>query len=366
MWNVDGELIQVEVGSNVVKAFTQSDRRGLFGKIMGQNPPPEGQLLVEYTKKFREQLSKENIYLPTIHFTDSSDIGINNFKVYVGIEYYIGDITKENLFDVISYLIGRYQIEDTSCDSIKRILDEGVEKILAKNFQDAVLDFAKVYYWSSLVNGCEQELVKATLNIGGINLINNRIDGAEEAAKRACVIVSKDYFQNPYLRYFSYNFSANILAMQNKISEAAKYYNIAYQNIKMTRDIYYCTNVLFSMASMKLLLKSYKEAAEILDAIVESIKDDDSFGKGILIELYEFRSFVSNLTVASLENKYLELQERYLKISKSFLTKAYDTILTVAVKVGPFAVSSFIGALVGGDKINNYQSGDKNTIIIKK
>lgn len=367
MWNVDGDLLQVEVGSNVVKMFTEKDKRGILKKFFGQDPPPQAQLLIEYTKKFREVLAEKNVYLPPIKYFDSSELGVNNFKVYVGIEYYEGDITKDNLFDILDFLIQRYQIEDKTKAGIMNIFDQGVHNLIARNYQNAVLDFSKVYYWSSLVDHCEQELVKATLNIAGIELLNYRIENAELSVKRACVIVSKEYYHDPYLRCYTYNFRANLLAKQNKIKDATEYYKLAYDSIKNTADVPLSVNVLFNLATMYLLAQQYQEAADLIDYIVQVIKYNDSFGKGVLADLYEFRVYLSNLTLASLEDKYQNLLKQYQDLSKNFILKAYDSALAVIVKVGPYVVSTLVGALISGDVTNNFNqmnNSGTNTIYL--
>ncbi len=368
MWNVDGDLLQIEVGSNVVSMFTEKDKRGIINKFFGQAPPPQAQLLIEYTKKIREVLAEKDVYLPPIKYFDSTELNVNDFKIYIGIEYYEGDITKVNLFDILDFLIQRYQIDNKTNKGIKKIFDQGVNNLIARNYQNAVLNFSKVYYWSSLIDNCEQDLVKATLNIAGIELLNYRLENAELSAQRACVIVSKDYFHDPYLRCYSYNFRANILAKQNRINEAMNYYKMAYDSIKNTNDVHLSVNVLFNLATMNLFVQRYHEAADIIDHIVQAIKNNDTFGKGVIADLYEFRVYLSNLTLVSLEDKYQGLLKQYQDLSKNFILKAYDSALAVIVGVGPYVVSALVGALLSGDVNNTFSqtsNSGTNTIYLK-
>lgn len=100
----------MEVGTNVIKRFTERDTRGIFELILGSNTPSEGGLFCTQAEQLHQKLSSQNIYLPAIRFTNSDSLSPNQFIVYVGVKNFFGDITQHDLFGTLRDLIIQNQI----------------------------------------------------------------------------------------------------------------------------------------------------------------------------------------------------------------------------------------------------------------
>lgn len=108
---------------------------------------------------------------------------------------------------------------------------------------------------------------------------------------------------------------------------------------------------------------AYKECIGILDRIVSYIKSTDDYNKELLIQIYEMRAFIADTTIEELKTRLDELQKKYDYLSRSFLLKTQNTLLTVISECGPYIISTFIGHLLGRNKTyNNYYVNQHDNI----
>lgn len=366
MWNINGKLIQLEMGSNVIKAYTPADKRNLLDLMFGQSPPQAGKLLFSQEQQLRKVLTEQGIPLPEIEYSLSADIGSNMYRAHIGIVYYLGDYTVENPFNVIVSWLKRFHMRELTSKNISNLLRQGSEKLVKRDIQSSLYDFAQVYYCASLNPEFCTQLVSAALNICAIEAINGKFDDALNSARRACSIANSGGFYDPYLKYHSNNWMAGILAKTNNLADALKCYINAYSVIKETNEQELKISALWNVACLSIQCNNFQQSVQALDMIVDISKNDSrvNLSKEFFTCLYEFKSFILSLTISRLQQDYTVLKRECEKMSSNFLYKIGDTALTIVLKSGPALLGAWAGSLLSGNKITQINTSGSNVCVI--
>lgn len=363
MWDINKGLIQIEVGSGVIRQFTRKDTRGAVQKLLGASAPQAGELFVPETERLRKELQEQNVYFPSVHYTDNDELQPNQFIIYIGIESFFGDITKQNLIELLRNVVSERQIKDPSPQTVRDIFAEGVQYYQEKDYNRAAPEFARTYYWGSILN-CQDEVVNSIINMGTIMLVNNRVEDAQLYAESACVRVEDPSFFNLNLRFNTHNFLANVYWLMGKRELAAENYEKAVVDVKYSEDIAVTVFALWNAANAHMGTGNYTRSSALLDNIFSLIYDDEHFSKGTVQSLYKLRAMVSDQHIMQLQKQNYELTQQIQELNNSFSIGLKGTVVTFMQNSGPMLLQTFGGWLIGSlshIEINNHS---KNNVSI--
>lgn len=364
MFQYDSNLIQVEFGTKALQALSSKDTRGILDKLAGQRAPEWADDLIRATNQLRNKLMQDGILVPAVLLSPAPELPPNVFRITLGVVASDYDVYKDNYLAALESGIRAYHVPNLSRKQVVSLLDKSLFYMLQKKFQEAMETFMRVYYLASIVEHSTARVV-SLINMAGICLINRKCEGAYVAARQAQMLVEKEGFYDPYLKFCAHKMIANVLALNNNYEDSVQLFYQAFLDVEHLGEDKYIIDALYNEASLLLLMDSYKECANVLDQIVSYIKNSNEYDKDILLRLYEMRAFIGDSTVEQLKAKLDDLKKNYDELSSSFLLKAQDAVLTIACKCGPCLITTFAGAIIGGDKdITVNQSNVKGNNII--
>lgn len=352
MFHFDDQLIQIQLGSQAYELLRTRDNRGFFEKLAGVKAPEWTKDLKQQAALLREACDKKGIILPGILFSTDTEMPVYQFRITMGVEDFAGDIRKDDLFELLVLRLNSYQIPDPTKEGVKNLCDAAIGKVLKKDFQEAMNLLLRLYYWSTLL-GCQKERVISLLNMAGISLLNNKLGGVVTTVQQALLIVEKPDFYDPYLKYHAHICGGNLFALHEEYALSVRYFEQAEQDIIPSGEIGYLVDALYNEASVLMAMGEYQKCSNILDKIVTYIRNRDDYGKEILLQLYEMRMLVSDLTVMQLQQKLDVLMEEYTRLSRSFLSKVGESVVAIVSQCGPYLVTAYAGSLMGGTYIYN-------------
>lgn len=361
MWDINGGLIQIEVGMNVSAKYTAADRRGILDRLWGVNGPEEGDLLIVETQKLRQELAEQNIILPPVAYRGNTDLQPDDFIIYVGIEQMAGNIRKNDLLGCLKDLILSKQISDASPDGVRKIFQDGVELFNNKHYSEAVPCFILSYYWGMIL-GCNDEVINTIINVGGINLVNNQVEGALMNARHACLLAENSRCYNPYLKYYAHNFLANMYWLQNERGAAVECYQKAVADVQFVEDLQLYVFALWNSANAFFWTGDFASCKNYLDEIYGLISDHDDYPKAVISELFSFRALVSDVQIEMLKEQNQNLQKQCNSLSMSLSNWMKQDISKVVKQYGPNLLCCFFGALCNL-QINNHSFNNNNNNI---
>lgn len=359
MFEFDAQLIQVELGSKAIEAFKPKDTRGILEKLAGQMPPGWADDLIRATNNLKDKLKADGIDLPDVLFIPSPEHPPNTFRISLGVAGENFDVFKDNYLNNLEKKVRAYHIPDLTKEKVNRLLNEIFGLVMQKKFQEAMELLMHVYYLSSLTEH-EAARIISLLNMGGICLLNNKLNEACVVVQQAQLLADKESFYDPYLKFYTHKMNANLAALYNNYKASSELFEQAFADIEPSGESGYMIDTLYNKATVLIQMGAYKECTGVLDRIVSYIKYSNDYNKEILLRLYEMRAFIADTTIEELNSNLDKLQKNYDCLSRNFLLKSQDTLLTVVSKCGPFLITTFMGALMSGDEIINHNEYNVN------
>ena len=349
MFKFDSNLVQVELGDNAFQVLSTKDTRGFWGVLVGEAPPGWADDLIRKTNALQKKLEAEGIVLPQVLFIHASELPPNIFRISLGVGGDDFDVHKDDYAAALEKKVRAYHVPGLKKEVVSKMLNNSLELVMQKKFQDAMELLMKVYYLSSLIEYQTARIV-SLLNMAGICLVNNKLGEAYTVARQAQLLVEKDGFYDPYLKFYAHKAIANVAALHNAYDDSADLFEQAFRDIENTGEADLIVDALYNEASVLLRTCSFKKCAAVLDKIVSCIEKSGNYESEILITLFKMRSFIADCTEESLQAKLTELQREYDYLSSSFLLKSMNTILTIVSKCGSYILTTYAGMLVSGDK----------------
>lgn len=349
MFRFDSNLVQVELGDNAFQVLSTKDTRGFLGILVGEAPPGWADDLIRKTNALQKKLEAEGIVLPQVLFIPASELPPNTFRISLGIGGDDFDVHKDDYAAALEKKVRAYHVPGLKKEVVSKMLNNALGLVMQKKFQDAMELLMKVYYLSSLIEYQTARIV-SLLNMAGICLVNNKPGEAYTVARQAQLLVEKDGFYDPYLKFYAHKAIANVAALHDAYDDSADLFEQAFRDIEYTGEADLIVDALYNEASVLLRTGSFKKCAAVLDKIVSCIEKSGNYESEILITLFKMRSFIADCTEERLQAKLTELQREYDYLSSSFLLKSMDTILTIVSKCGPYILTTYAGMLVSGDK----------------
>lgn len=336
MWDINGGIIQLELGDNVVKTFSTSKKK--FCDI-----------LISQVQEFRQNLhNNEGVILPTIDLRNSTELYADEFCVYFGNIRHKENYNHISIFDIIYYYLKKFKIDDYSYQGVLNIFNRGTNHLTDDNIQNALVEFCKAYYCASFDSDAYPLMIMSIINCCAISAFNGCFDDAILAAQKACVLASNNGFYDPKIKHSAYTWLATLNLKTNNNKDALDNLITAYNYISETDynelkliSLISISNIALDFGDTKLCSEALKYMRPILKMDNLSLNKD---GYNCVIELY------SNLA-KSLQEENTELRHELNFISKKFLVKFGEAIIASVRKTGPLLLNSLIVGLVSGNTI---------------
>ena len=308
MWDVKSNLIQVEIGEGLVQRYSS---RGFWG-----SSNDDGKLLLDIISDMRERLQKENIIVPTIRCRDDSSLGREEFVVYAGAEFYKSNIQKNEIADVIEFFLRRYQLESPSKDIIHECICAANEHISQQRYADGLRYLNTAYYWSDLLQDCEEEEADIILQIGRILLQNQDMQHALLCAQRADFIVSQPSFYNPYLKCASEEFFGSLCMLNKDFQTADQAYFSAFSRIVNVAEANLLKiGVLSADLQALQLCADYVKANQVTEILIDVLAQS---GSTDLLPLYILKSYIANCAINQLREENAQLRKEVQLVNEKY------------------------------------------------
>lgn len=369
MWDVKGALIQVEIGAGLVQQYSS---KGFLG--INNN---DGKLLLNEFTAVRKKLQQENIFVPQIQCRDDNSLGKQEFIVYVGAEYFRTNIQESNIRDVIEFFVRRFQMDCASKDTIHEYISTANEYISQRRYADGLRSLSTAYFWSNLLEGCEEEISDTILQIGRILIQNNDIYHAQLCAQRADYITSMPNFYNPYLKCASDEFFGFLHMIEEDFQAADQAYTSAFNRIVNVPDANLLKISILSADLQALqLYGNYVKANQAAQLLIEVLGQS---GCPDLMPLCQLKSDIADCAIKQLETRNAQLSQdiqtltaKYNEAMKKLnFTEQFMDVTLEFLKWGILNLPTLTGSLTAltgqgsGIKTNNINVGINNQISVE-
>lgn len=344
MFQFNSAVIQVEFGENAKNYFAPRDTRDLLDILFGAQPPQWADDLMAQTDSLCEQLKQDGISVPCVLLIDAPEMPPDIFRITCGIGGRDFDYRQYSYSAAFEETVRELHVPDLTRDTIEKGIQETLEMIWQKKFQDAMQKLFLIYYQSVLIEYPPAQ-VFSLLNIAGINLLNKQINSAYTAARQALGVVESDSFFDPYLRFYTHTAIANILALNGHYDDGAEYFERAFQDICAVNEENYTIETLYNRAVALLLAEDYQKCTEVLDTAVTYIEHSGKEHSKLLITLYRIRGLTADLAIDQLQSKLAVVQQQYDKLAQSLFVKTREMIFTILSKCGSYLLASYAGSL---------------------
>lgn len=363
MIQFDRTPIQVELGDKGRESYDLNKNQNSYKKKTEKGKPTGIDYYVDITDQVRESLRVEGIEMPEVTIVSDSDLPPETIRIHFGIGFDDYNVTKDDYREVLEKKVRYYHSIEPTKENASRLLNEALELISNKKLHDAMDVLMRTYYLSTLA---EQQTVRiaALLNISGICLINKKPNEAYSVAVYAQILSEKPDFYDPYFKFYSHRAMAYIAAAHGEYTDSATFFNKAYQDIEMLNECKYKVDTLCNEALALMKANEYKKCIQTIDRMYSYVKDDDSFGKDVINELYEIRACISDAVIEKLEIRVYKLQEKCRNLSESLTIRIWGVAEGFICKYGLQIVFASLGSLMGGDKY--IQTTEKGTNIAGK
>lgn len=367
MWDAKGSIIQVEIGSGVVDHYSS---KGFLG-----GSKYDAKFLIDEFKAVRQRLQNENIYVPYIQSRDNDNLGKHEFVVYAAFEFYRTNIQESNVGNVIEFFARRYQMNSPSKDTIHAYISMANDCISQRKYTDGLRYLNTAYFWSNLLEDCDEEAADTIIQIGRILVQSNHLSQAQLCAMRADFITSSQSFYNPYLKSASDEFSGFLHMVEENFPSADQSYTSAFNQIAQLSDANLLKiGILAANIQALQLYGNYVKANQAAQLLIDVLAQS---GCTNLIPMYQFKDFIANCAIERLktENNYLReqvqlLTAKYNEVMKKLrFSEQFSGIIVGFLQWGALNLPAISGSLTapsGGNgpctKINNINIGVSNEI----
>lgn len=360
MFQLDSSLIQVGFGEKAFQLVSTKDPRDLIDVLSGKEPPGWADDLIRATSSLQRKLQTEGIMVPdNILFVSAPQLPPYGFRIVLGIGSEDYDIRQCGYLDAMEKPLRSFYIPGLTKELVRNQLNIAVGLVCQKKFQAAMELFLKVYYWASQTEYQEARII-SLLNITGICLLNNQLDAAQTAASQAQVLVEKNNFYDPYLKFYTHEAAGNVQALSENYTESAKLFDQAFQDIEPSGETNYMISALHNEAVVLMRSGEYKRCTFILDTAVSYIESSEQEETGTMIRLYRMRALIADYTINELRRKLTALEQKNEQLSRSFLSKIVHSLITISSKCGAELICMYAGALLSGDTHNSYTVNQSN------
>ncbi len=354
MWDIKAgsNIVQIELGSRARSAFSSRWKK-------------EAELLMKYISEIRAQLEKDNIFLPDVKIFDAPpDIPPDDFIIYFGAFFWRGNCKKDDIRQMLLHLAYQHKLEDNSYNGIRELFQRGVGHLEEKNYQKAIYEFAKSYYWASFGAETLDIMINSIINIGGIEFLNQQYDKALACAQRACVLAAADNCYNPYIKYYAAAWAGVVYMQKQDLQEAAEHFMLAYNVISPTNENGLKISVLSTVAQLYMQMEDFFLSAEAVNKILDILQEDKSLEveNDFIIQLARHQANAYKAVIKQQELAYAKLCEEYEKLSQSFCIAVKEGALNFSIKHGTAIAWIAVGSFLFGSGDNQLVFGKADDV----
>lgn len=334
MWDVTGNLIQVEISSDLANRYTP--QRRFFGPGV-----QDGQLLLDEIENLRSRLQVEGIYVPPFHCRDNNDLPNGGFIVYVGSVFFQSNVQQNSISEVAEYLLRRMQTENVSKDGIYQEIQLANENLLQMKYRDALNHLNISYYWAHLINDCEEEAVDSILQIGRILTQNNDFEHAWLCAQRADCIASSPGFFNPYLRCASAEFAGFVCLLTGNFAGADNAYSFAAASIaNVPGSSLLKIDILLADLQALIFQNNFIKANQVAQALLDVLEQSKCPN---ILPVYQLKSSLADCAIHQLKNAKDDLEIKYNDALKKL--EIFEGCKGVLIAVSKFFIDGVMRAI---------------------
>jgi hypothetical protein len=262
MWDSDGPLVQVEIGSAISTASNEPDGRGALAKVLGAPAPPRGKRFIEATQSVRSRLRSEGILLPLVNIREEALIPPDSAVFYIGIERRAARFTH---IDQVPLFIGQ-RVSDLARPPLDRaaartMLAEALSCVAADSYQDAFERYCRVYYQGAIAD-FGPEITRSLYDTAGICLRDGDLVFATALLGRAYQLSHTQAIVDAALKAQIALALANVLRLMNDRDGAAGYYRQA------ASGAYYCGNAMLLFLALMGAAEVKYHSAEYADSAI--------------------------------------------------------------------------------------------------
>lgn len=381
MWQPNENLIQIEIGAGVVKQFTTDDKRGLFGRLMG-DAPSAGNLLVASTDKLRKDIQQYGVFLPGIAYrSGEEELDDNEFVSYFGLEIDRGYVNEPS--DLLNYLVKKahsYSAIQKEDDYLGALLVAAIDGVNGGNLQSAYKAYALAYYHASL-EGREHERLRAVSDAAGIHLLNSNARRAYELTTCALLICNNPNIVDAALKIQASINGGNSAKLMGDFKGALDSFAIAINIALSSGDVPALFISLVSISEVKFLIEDFSACIFFLeqaDILILSGSSGPNFEASRTIQNYisKIKSIIIYRLEKEIEGLERQMAEEQVKsFFRDLITRIFSTLATSLVQGAVYKHLGIAGsagiALFGlfRFKDNNFvksQIGTSNVMQIEK
>lgn len=347
MWDVGGALIQLELGSNAIKAFSSEKKETC-------------DLLIQQIGQLRSQLAAHNIPLPPVQIRSEPSLPPDEYVLYMGILFQPGDCRRQSPVNVLSALAQQFHAQEYTYEAIQAIFQLGVAYLMPerRDYHKAVSTFVKAYYCAALGSDTYAIMINCAINICAIQVQNGNLDLALLDARRAVHAALADGFLDPYMKYHALLWLAVVCTQKRDLANALDSFERAFRAVEATGASQLKISALWACAYLAARQGDLARSTNALDRITDILEADQTINcdKGFMIALLKLRAHISSLQTTALGRELERLSGEYEKISRGFLYQAGKAALALVQNVGPVLISACVGSLL--DSSYHFASGD--------
>ncbi len=357
MFHIDDNLVEIHFGNEAINevAPTPDIITKLFaGKQKGDN-------LIEEIDLLRKKLASEDIVLPRVRLCDDENCSPYCIRIIIGIGASDYDVREYNWLDLLEKQMRDYQIghDLQTYEGINALLDKVINMLSEKQYNIAMQQLFKLYYWCSLINYSDAG-IKVLINIATILLHNNQMDNAFKCAQKAQALAEDDSFLDPYIKYQVHKYIGCISALKGDINSSSLFEK-AYEDISRCGEVRFMMDALYNKATVCLAAQDYQSAADTLKRIKEIGRRNSTFTKDEIMYISDIYEIAMEGIIQRNQLNLKELQEKYARIKENMLIKLGNTAINVLCRIGPYIIAFAAGGLLGGEGVI-ITKGDSNII----
>lgn len=350
VWNPKEGLIQVEIGTKLVKAFTEKDNRNILSKGLGLAPPEEGKMLLAYANGLREKLGRDDkIFLPSIKFKDNPDIGPSDFIAYIGLNaWHMQALKPIGMFDWIEDRVRTFNTIPSDIISIKVLIDEAFTYAARQDYQNAFDKYSLAYY-HSFINSYNYEFTRCIFDVGNIKLMGNKYSEAQVLFKYALSWLDSINIVDANMKMHCTLSMANTYKLLGEYNNALEFYKRTFEIAETNNNAAIMVLSLLNVSEIQYINNKFKNALVGLErakSLVLFENNSKNYELAFLIQekITEIYIHISNELIDN-QNKKSEGQN----MLKGLFTQLIDVICKEFIKS---SINGVIFKLLGVNKLS--------------
>lgn len=295
----------------------------------------------------RQSLFREGIVLPICGIFVDDEMNSQEFVIRVGILKTIGDCRNTSVISELDAIIHRYFSEKQSVEEVYQRFRNANEKVRHHDYQGAIIDYTKVFYFAAFYPETYSMMVNAAINTAGIEYQSQAYGEAFEDAEIAYILANAKGVYDVSLKYHASCWKAITSFRCGDLSAALQYQEKAVSLIMGTENPYEQISALNLMVQLYAKADKYYDIAKGIGCILKIINDNKNIEVTAddLYTIQEVRACAYEATIHKLAEQYVTLYSRYQEIAMSFQTRLINSAFHIIDQYGGVILAGVVGEL---------------------